>query len=65
VVWGRRRPVALAGMPVSEPEKPAADGGELERAVPGLGSWPRLYALLLGELALVVALLYALAWWAE
>jgi hypothetical protein len=32
---------------------------------PVFGSWSRAYAIVLGELAIVVALLYALTRWAE
>ena len=39
--------------------------GRGEDPPPVLSSWPRLYAVVLGELAVVVALLYALGRWAS
>ena len=38
---------------------------EPEEPPPVFGTWSRAYALVIGELALVVALLYALSRWAE
>ena len=38
---------------------------EPEEPPPVFGSWARAYGLVIGELALVVVLLYALSRWAE
>lgn len=49
--------------PVKRPAEPLASE-DLEEPPPLLGSWRRIYGLLLFELALTVLALYALASWA-
>ena len=36
-----------------------------EVAPPLLGSWRAIYALVIGELAALVAVFYAITWWAS
>jgi hypothetical protein len=45
-------------------EVPAREPDADNAPPPLLGSWRRLYRLVLGALALNVLLLYALGWWA-
>jgi hypothetical protein len=51
---------------VTGDERTRAEGATVEREEPPplLGSWPRLYALVVFELLFSAALLYALARWA-
>ncbi len=48
-----------------DPARPDVNPPEVEEPPPLLGSWRRLYALVTIELLLCVALLYALARWAQ
>ena len=50
---------------MNEAETPARREDDAEAPPPLLGSWRKLYLLVLGELAVLVLLFYALTRWAS